>query len=94
MRLVLEPNAKRYRGHPRRVGDLLETGRCSEKGPGLTHSHGVTRGADVKLELTALLSIAALLRLDCRGRKEGAECSRDGQHSYHGSFRFGASIER
>ena len=93
MRLGLEPNAKRYCSHSRRVRDLLEAGRCGERRPTLTRAHSVTRGADIKRELTALLNIAALLRLNCCGRNEGAECGRDGQYSHHANYRFGASLE-
>jgi hypothetical protein len=59
----VEPNVKRSCGHPRRVGELLEAGRCGERSPTFTRVHSMARGADIESELTALLNIGALLRL-------------------------------
>jgi hypothetical protein len=46
------------------VGDLLEAGSRGERRLGLAGAHGVTRGANIKRELTPLLNIANVLCLD------------------------------
>jgi hypothetical protein len=76
-----EPERKDRCGHPRRVGDRLEAGCCGEGRSGFAGAHSVTRGADIKRELTPLLNIANILCLGGRNHAKDAEDGRDAQRS-------------
>ena len=63
------------------MGDLVEAGGGSERRLDCAGAHGVTRGANIKRELTPLLNIANLLCLGCGNHAKDAEDSRDDQRS-------------
>src|SRR6516225_5727360 len=68
------------------MSDLLKAGGCGERRLGLACAHGVTRGANIKRELTPLLKIANVLCLGCRNHaKDAADCRDDQRSRAHGS---------
>jgi hypothetical protein len=80
-----EPHCKGRCSHPRRVGNLLEAGRCGDRRLGLADLHSVTGGANIKRELMPSVNIADILCLGCRNHAKNAEEGR-GDQCQHGSF--------